>query len=68
MGVGIMKKFKCIASKRVEKKGTKNVIKQNLRRIYVFWFQAENFSQAITKAERIAKGMLCFESLKVSEV
>lgn len=63
-----MKKFKCIASKRIEKRADKKIIKQSMRRSYVFWFMAEDFNKALTQAEKIAKGILCFESLKVSEV
>lgn len=63
-----MKKFKCVASKRAEGKPKKKVKNQSVYQSHAFTFLAKDFKEALVIAERIAKKMICFESLKVSEV
>lgn len=63
-----MKKFKCTASKRVEKKSNVRVSDKQVYQSYSFKFFAKNFNDALLRAEKIAKGVINFESLKVSEL
>lgn len=63
-----MKKFRCVASKSVDKKPNQKVTDKKVYQSYSFKFFARNFTDAIQKAEKIAKGVMCFESLKVSEL
>lgn len=62
-----MKKFKCTASKRIEKKSNVKVSDKQIYHSYSFKFFAKNFNDALLRAEKIAKGVMVFESLKVSE-
>jgi hypothetical protein len=61
-----MKKFKCTASKRGEQKSSKRIKEQTVYESRSFTFFARNFSEALGLAEKIAKGMMVFETLKVS--
>lgn len=63
-----MKKFKCVASKRGEEKSGKKIKKQVTYESTSFVFSAPNFKAAVTSAEKIAKRLMVFNSLKVSEV
>lgn len=63
-----MKKFKCTASKRVEKKSNVKVSDKQIYSSYSFKFFARNFNDALIRAEKIAKSVMNFESLKVSEL
>lgn len=61
-----MKKFKCIASKRSEQKTTMKIKEQTSYESKSFTFFARNFSDAIKQAEKIAKRLMVFETLKIS--
>lgn len=63
-----MKMFKCVASRRGEKRPKKNVKKQVFYESRSFTFEAVDFKQAVVVAEKIAKKIMLFEALKVSEV
>lgn len=63
-----MKKFKCVASRTAPGKAGKKVKNQRVYQSHAFTFLAKDFKDALLVAERIAKKMICFESLKVSEV
>lgn len=63
-----MKKFKCIATRRSEKKGKgKGIKKQYIYESRCFSFEAPNFKIAVMVAEKIAQGLMIFESLTVRE-
>lgn len=63
-----MKIFKCVASRRGAKKSTKKIKKQSTYESRSFTFEAVDFKQALIIAEKIAKKIMVFEALKVSEV
>lgn len=63
-----MKKFKCVASRRMEKKATKNLKNQTAYESRSFTFLARDFRKAVIEAEKIAKKIMLFESLRVSEL
>lgn len=63
-----MKKFKAIATKKVEKTSNKKIVKKDRYESYSFKFFARNLGEAIRLAETEAKkGLSLFTSLKVSE-
>jgi hypothetical protein len=61
----VMRKYKLIASKKIEKSSTKKVLDQNKYESYSCKFFANNFSEALEVAERLAKKVMVFETLKV---
>lgn len=63
-----MKKFKAIATKSSDKKSNVKVTDKKVYRSYTFKFFARNFNEALLRAEKIAKQVMHFESLKVSEI
>lgn len=63
-----LKKFKAIATKKIEKSSSKKIVKKDKYESYSFKFFARNLTDAIRFAEKEAKkGLSLFTSLKVSE-
>lgn len=62
-----MKTFKCVASQRLAKKPTVKVKEKRIYKSYHFKLMAKNFEDALKQAEKIAKKVMVFESLKISE-
>lgn len=63
-----MKKFRAIATQKKEIPGQKKLPAKYVYRSVSFTFRAPNFERAFRFAEKYAKGMMVFHSLKVSEL
>lgn len=63
-----MKTFKCVASQIIAQKPTVKVKEKKLFRSYHFKIMAKNFNEALGEAEKHAKKIMVFNSIKISEV